>query len=660
LNNAIELNGTNNSLSIQIKPFNPTLGYLVIVKFGDTPVLNQSSKYFDFHEVFCPPDDLKSEDGVVFYELFANMSTVNGFNGLVGFSVREINETLCRNKAALNLSQLIGEEAVDSNQTSFQENLALRVVLSGCYYLDPVSGKWLSDGVEILSDSNSTHTHCVSTHLTSFAGGFVVLPAKIDFTHVWQNASFSKNPTIYATCIALVSLYVLLAVWARYEDSRDRKKIGITVLSQDQEDAFFDLKSKYLYEIIFFTGARRDAGTESNVKCVLSSELFETDFIELKDEKRKLFNRGGIDSFIYMCDRPLGNLTYLRVCHDNSGKGARKASWYLKYAIVHDLQTREKNYFICEKWLALDKEDGSIDRLLPVCGQAQKTQFRYLLSKQAKQKLSDGHLWLSIFARPAQSSFTRLDRLTCCFVLLCMTMLMNILYYGVDKTSNPDGLRVGPLHLTPEQVGIGVITNLIIFPPSLLLVQLFRRSKRRKTRIAKLKETLKALRDQDQNSSSSSKNERKYTKSKKKRELKFPWWFKIFAYILSFLFASVCLFFIIVQGITFGDEKVSKWLTSLLISFLTSIFLTQPLQVSKSIKFLFTFLHKTLNILKTQRLPCLLCSLSLTYYVFRKSDDKNEMDGDGDDNKELNRWEGTIKANSNNLVIYLFSTRCFN
>ncbi len=611
LNNGILLNGTNNSLSVQIKPFDLTLGYLIILKFGDTPVLNKSSNYFDLFKIFCPSNDLKSENGISYYEFFANMSSVRGFNGFVGFSVREINVTLCQNKAALNLSHLVDEETIEPNKTVFQDDLALRVVLSGCYYLDPVSGKWLSDGVEILYDSNSTHTHCVSTHLTSFAGGFVVLPAKIDFSKVWQNASFTKNPTIYVTCIVLVSLYVILAIWSRYQDHRDKYKIGITVLNYDEQDEFVDLKKKYLYEIIFFTGARKDAGTESKVKCTLSSELIETDEIELKDEKRKVFNRGGIDSFIYMCEKPLGNLTFLRVWHDNSGKENRKASWYLKYVIVHDLQSREKNYFICEKWLALDKEDGSIDRLLPVCGEAQKTQFKYLLSKQAKQKLSDGHLWFSIFARPAQSSFTRLDRLTCCFVLLCMSMLMNILYYGVDKTSNPAGLKVGPLNLTPEQVGIGVITNLIIFPPSLLLVQLFRRSKRRTSRITKLRNTLDTLKVNDSSRNEKGENyvESKGEKKSKKGEFKFPWWFKIFAYILSFAFASVSLFFIIVQGITFGDEKVSKWLTSLLVSFLTSIFLTQPLQVYKlethgkqlSINF-----YKIFSIL---RLPCLLCSL---------------------------------------------------
>jgi hypothetical protein len=46
----------------------------------------------------------------------------------------------------------------------------------------------------------------------------------------------------------------------------------------------------------------------------------------------------------------------------------------------------------------------------------------------------------------------------------------------------------------------------------------------------------------------------------------------------------VSIFFIIVKGIEFGDEKVSKWITSLLISFLSSVLLTQPIQA-----LLFTF-----------------------------------------------------------------------
>jgi hypothetical protein len=110
--------------------------------------------------------------------------------------------------------------------------------------------------------------------------------------------------------------------------------------------------------------------------------------------------------------------------------------------------------------LALDKDDCLIERLLPISLKEQKTQFEYLLAKQTKQKLSDGHLWFSIFARPVQSSFNRVDRLTCCFVLLAITMLMNILYYGMDNNASPDGFRIGAfINITPEQVRFEYIKN---------------------------------------------------------------------------------------------------------------------------------------------------------------------------------------------------------
>ena len=124
---------------------------------------------------------------------------------------------------------------------------------------------------------------------------------------------------------------------------------------------------------------------------------------------------------------------------------------------------------------------------------------------------------------------------------------------------------------------------MIVFPPTLLLVQFFRRTKRRHTRVSKIKQILKENNLQndyitDEETRQQDEHEPKDQK-KKKAELKFPWWFKIFAYVLSFSFATVSLFFVIIKGIEFGDEKVQKWLTSLLISFLSSLLLTQPIQV---------------------------------------------------------------------------------
>ena len=262
----------------------------------------------------------------------------------------------------------------------------------------------------------------------------------------------------------------------------------------------------------------------------------------------------------------------IKIWHDNSANTANESSWYLKHVIIHDLQTREKSYFINEKWLAIDKGDLAIERTLSISSEVEKTSFKYLLGKSTKEKLRDGHLWFSIFARPLQSSFTRLDRLTCCFVLLAISMLMNIMYYGMDTSAaaaaaqQDTGLKLGPyINITAQQIAIGIITNLIVFPPTLLLVQLFRRIRRRETRLLRIKKIL--------NKDNASIQKRKLF------EAKFPWWFKIIAYAISFVFASVSLLFVVVKGIEFGDEKVTKWLTSLIISFLSSILFTQPIQV---------------------------------------------------------------------------------
>lgn len=159
---------------------------------------------------------------------------------------------------------------------------------------------------------------------------------------------------------------------------------------------------------------------------------------------------------------------------------------------------------------------------------------------------------------------------------------------------------------------------MIIFPPTFLLVQLFRRSKPKQSRSSKLEKQLELIKSKNKIKDEYIYNRQQSQKKKpeirnKKKKMMLPWWFKIIAYILSFIFASVSLFFIIIQGITFGDEKCSKWITSLVVSFITSIFLTQPVKV-----ILITF---------------------FLVAVFRKSDDSSDLE-DGDSNeKELKKWQ---------------------
>jgi polycystin 1L2 len=138
------------------------------------------------------------------------------------------------------------------------------------------------------------------------------------------------------------------------------------------------------------------------------------------------------------------------------------ANWYLKHVVINDLTTQDKFVFICESWLAVERDDGKIERVLPTAGNKERSDLMYLIKKQTKDKLSDNHLWFSLIGRPVPNAFGRLDRLTCIFVLLCLSMLANIMYYGSSSDAlNPNAVNIGPFTFTPEQVFLKLIANLL-------------------------------------------------------------------------------------------------------------------------------------------------------------------------------------------------------
>ena len=53
--------------------------------------------------------------------------------------------------------------------------------------------------------------------------------------------------------------------------------------------------------------------------------------------------------------------------------------------------------------------------------------------------------------------------------------------------------------------------------------------------------------------------------------------------------AAVSVFFIIIKGIEFGDEKVQKWLSAIILSLISSILLTQPIKVIYYMQILFIY-----------------------------------------------------------------------
>lgn len=167
----------------------------------------------------------------------------------------------------------------------------------------------------------------------------------------------------------------------------------------------------------------------------------------------------------------------------------------------------------------------------------------------------------------------------------------------------------------------------------MLIIQLFRKSKKRENSSKKSETQSKYARKSSEGEDTPPPISQDKPKTKKKSKT-FPWWCKIIAYALSLVIIGVSLFFIIVQGINLGDDQVKKWLTSFLTSIISSIFLTQPVKIV------------------------------LTAFVFilicRKSNDNNDLpqqyqEEDNDELFERKKRMNTGLKIENLRVIYLFN-----
>lgn len=116
-----------------------------------------------------------------------------------------------------------------------------------------------------------------------------------------------------------------------------------------------------------------------------------------------------------------------------------------------------------------------------------------------------------------------------------------------------------------------MISELIVFFPSLFLVALFRRSKARQLRkVSPVGEAIQTIRAENYSPN---------VNSSKSNKFLFPWWCTILAYILSFLVVATSITFILFRSAQYGDVRTRQWLGSILTSFFASILLTQPLKV---------------------------------------------------------------------------------
>ena len=133
-------------------------------------------------------------------------------------------------------------------------------------------------------------------------------------------------------------------------------------------------------------------------------------------------------------------------------------------------------FFLCDRWLAVEEDDGTVERILPVAGLRDLTAFKHLFNSSVRKKLSNDHMWFSVLSRPTRSNFTWVQRVSCCASLLFLTMITNCMFFKTeDKVQKPSAIQIGPISFTLSQLFISIVTTAIVFPPSILIVSIFRK-----------------------------------------------------------------------------------------------------------------------------------------------------------------------------------------
>ncbi|XP_044287456.1 lipoxygenase homology domain-containing protein 1 isoform X2 [Varanus komodoensis] len=118
------------------------------------------------------------------------------------------------------------------------------------------------------------------------------------------------------------------------------------------------------YEVHVITGIVWGAGTDANVYLSIYGERGDTGERHLKRSNHiNKFEKGQVDIFTVQAI-DLGELKKVRIRQDNSGPNP---AWFLERIEIIDTKEESTYYFPCQRWLAVEEDDGQIAReLVPV------------------------------------------------------------------------------------------------------------------------------------------------------------------------------------------------------------------------------------------------------------------------------------------------------
>ena len=311
--------------------------------------------------------------------------------------------------------------------------------------------------------------------------------------------------------------------------------------------------------MVISTGVWKHSATTSNITISIKGDNSEQSQIPLREkgDTSQFFGRGSINGFVLVMAETIGTLKEITLEHDNLGDNP---SWFVETVVIKDRQTEERWVFPINRWLALEKGDGQIEVTVD---STTYSAFSAQVRSRFARKIADSHLWTSVFGKACSSTFTRVQRASCCLSVLFSAMIANAMFYNTGGESD-GAIQVGPFKFSWKQIVIGVQSGIIIAPINIIIAFLFKSSRPRKKRSEKYQVTDEAQRLLDEITDTG---------------CMLPHFFVYVGWLLCFCTTMAAATFTLFYSLMWGKETSEQWLASILISNGQDIFVVQPTKV---------------------------------------------------------------------------------
>ncbi|XP_026540159.1 polycystin-1 [Notechis scutatus] len=340
--------------------------------------------------------------------------------------------------------------------------VTLGLYSSLCQYFNTEEARWKTEGMAPLEGATPEKALCLTQHLTAFGASLFVPPHSVQF--IKPPPGPGLNYIVLLTCVVCLVTYSMAAVIVHKLDLIDISRVGSI--------PFCGKNGLYRYEILVKTGWGKGSGTTAHVGITLYGMDSKSGHRHLDDENA--FRRNSLDIFQMATERNLGSVWKIRIWHDNKGLSP---AWFLQHVIVRDLQTYKSYHFLVNDWLSVDslENDGLVEKEVFAASEADLRSCFRIFVGELQRGFFERHVWLSLWDRPPRSRFTRVQRASCCCLLIFLFLCANAVWYGVVADANFSPVPISTLiPINGETVLVGLVSSLVVYPLYLVLLFLFR------------------------------------------------------------------------------------------------------------------------------------------------------------------------------------------